>query len=247
MSLMLVPALLLGLGCASKQETADLEARLKALEEKVAAQEAKGPGAKGPLAAKDRPAPAPDDPNEKAAGDLMKEAQQAMAGADFAGAKAKIQELQQKYPETRAAKAAARVMTELAIIGTDAPPLDTEKWFQGKAAYGSQPTLLVFWEQWCPHCREEMPQMQALSEKMKGKLNIVGMTKVTKKATDELVMQFIAENKITFPIGKEKGGSLSQAFAVTGIPAAAIVKDGKIIWRGHPNKLTDEFLAKLLG
>ena len=177
----------------------------------------------------------------------MKESQQAMNAADFMTAKAKLQELQQKYPETRAAKAASRVMTELAIIGTDAPALDTEKWFQGKVAYGSQPTLLVFWEQWCPHCREEMPQMEALSAKMKGKLSIVGMTKVTKKSTDELVMQFISENKLTFPIGKEKGGSLSQAFAVTGIPAAAIVKDGKIIWRGHPNKLTDEFLAKLLG
>jgi hypothetical protein len=32
---------------------------------------------------------------------------------------------------------------------------------------------------------------------------------------------------------------------VTGIPAAAVVKGGKVIWRGHPAQLTDDVLGKL--
>ena len=35
---------------------------------------------------------------------------------------------------------------------------------------------------------------------------------------------------------------MSQHFNVSGIPAAAVVKDGKIVWRGHPARLTDEMI-----
>jgi thiol-disulfide isomerase/thioredoxin len=230
--------------CATRQETTDLDARVKALEEKIATMEG---GAK-PTAAKvkaETPTPSPED---AAATQLMKDAQLAIAAADFAAARAKLDELVKTYPTSRAAKAATRISAELAIIGTPAPELVVDKWFQGKATFaGNKATLIIFWEQWCPHCKEEMPKMQSLAEKWKDSLNVIGMTKVTKTATDELVMQYLQEQKIQFPIGKEKEGSMSKAFAISGVPAAAIVKGGQIIWRGHPNKLTDEFLTKLLG
>jgi thiol-disulfide isomerase/thioredoxin len=240
----LLPVLLLSLGgCATKAQFDELDARVKAIEEKSAKPEAsqalKAPGAAAAAAAAN-------DPNEVAAGTLMKEAQQAINNADFPTAKAKLAEIAEKYPETRAAKAAARINTEVALIGSPAPKMEVEKWYQGKADFSaSKASLLIFWEQWCPHCKEEMPKMQPLSEKWKDKLNVVGVTKVTRKATDELVMAFLKENNILFPIGKETG-TLSTAFAVTGIPAAAMVSNGNIIWRGHPNKLTDDFLTKML-
>jgi thiol-disulfide isomerase/thioredoxin len=212
---------------------------VKALEEKSAAQ----PGAARPVAT----APAPD-PNEDAAGELMKDAQLAINNADFDTAKSKLADIQSKYPQTRAAKAAARISDEIGLIGQAAPPLTVDKWFQGKADYSSnKATLVVFWEQWCPHCKEEMPKMEPLSEKWKDKLTVIGVTKVTKSATDDLVVQFLKDNNIKFPIAKEKDGAISQAYSVSGIPAAAIVKGGKVIWRGHPNKLTDDFITKLLG
>ncbi len=242
MTRILASLVLLGLvGCASKQEVTDLDARIKALEEKLAKPEA-APAANKPGA------PPASTPEDDAASALMKEAQVAINGANFDLAKAKLAEISEKYPETRAAKAATRIAAEIGIIGTDAPTMEVEKWFQGKANWDSKKaTLVVFWEQWCPHCKDEMPKMQPLSEKWSSKLQVVGMTKVTKKSTDELVTAFLSENKIKFPVGKEKDGSLSKAFMVTGIPAAAIVKDGKIIWRGHPNKLTEAFLTQLLG
>ena len=39
---------------------------------------------------------------------------------------------------------------------------------------------------------------------------------------------------------------MSSSFAVTGIPAAALVKDGKVVWRGHPARLDDALLDKLM-
>jgi hypothetical protein len=39
---------------------------------------------------------------------------------------------------------------------------------------------------------------------------------------------------------------VAEAFNVSGIPAAAIVKDGKIVWRGHPARLKPENIDKML-
>jgi thiol-disulfide isomerase/thioredoxin len=178
----------------------------------------------------------------------MEEAQNAMTANDYPTAKIKLQEVMDKYKTTRAGMAATKMMPEVSLIGSDAKPIEAEKWFQGKAQIGdSKATLLVFWESWCPHCKREMPKMPELQAKWKDKgLEIVSLTKVNKSATDESVTTFLKENKIDIPTAKEKDGSMSAAYAVTGVPAAAIVKDGKVIWRGHPARLTDELLGKLL-
>ncbi len=228
-------------GCAQKSELDAANERIKALEEKVAQLE-KAPAAKGAAAS------AASSEEEEAAGKLMQEVQEAVKGGDYATAKTKLADLTGKYAATRAGKAATRMASEINLIGTDAAPIEVDKWFQGKADFsGSKATLLVFWEVWCPHCKKEMPQLAEEEGKWKEKgVQIVGVTKVTKSATDEKVSEFLKENKIKYPVAKEKDGSMSKAYAVSGIPAAALVKDGKVIWRGHPARLDDATVEKLL-
>ena len=69
-----------------------------------------------------------------------------------------------------------------------------------------------------------------------------GLTKVTRSATDETVTQFIAQASVGYPVAKEDAGKISNYFNVSGVPAAALVKDGKIVWRGHPARITDTML-----
>ena len=40
----------------------------------------------------------------------------------------------------------------------------------------------------------------------------------------------------------KESGDASKAFGVSGIPAAAVVKDGKVVWRGHPGRLTEQMI-----
>lgn len=227
-------------GCAQKSEVDAMDARLKAIEEKVATLEKAPPGKAGAVAANPE--------EEEAAAKLMTEVQDSIKANDYATAKTKLADLTGKYSGTRAGKAAARMAAEINLIGTDAAPLEMEKWFQGKAELSdSKATLLVFWEVWCPHCKKELPKLAEEEGKYKEMgVQVVGITKVTKSATDESVEAFIKESKAKFPIGKEKDGSLSKAYSVSGIPAAALVKDGKVIWRGHPARLDDTTLAALL-
>ncbi|MFZ5482252.1 MAG: TlpA family protein disulfide reductase [Myxococcota bacterium] len=232
-------ALLFAGGCAQKSDLDAANEKIKALEEKVAKLEAGG--AKGGATAAD---PA----KEEAATKLMTDTQEALKNGDYATAKSKIAELTGSYADTRAGKAASRMAAEVNLVGTDAAPIEVEKWFQGKGDYsGDKATLLVFWEVWCPHCKKEMPKLAEEEGKYKAKgVQIVALTKVTKSATDEKVAEFIKEHNLKYPVGKEKGDNMSKAFSVSGIPAAALVKDGKVVWRGHPARLTDEMLDKLL-
>ncbi len=225
-------------GCTDpelEQRLTQMETRTKALEEKVAQLESRpaGPARQAQV----------DPEQEKAASALLREASQLNEKMDYDGAKAKLAQLNDKYPDTRSNRQARRLAQELEIIGKDAGDMEVEKWFQGKTAMADgEATLLVFWEVWCPHCRREVPKVQATFDKYNGKgLNLVGLTKITKTSTDEKVTEFISENNLTYPIAKETG-SLSQRFGVRGIPAAAVVKDGKIVWRGHPAKINDQMI-----
>jgi len=236
---MLAIVALVGLGACSDPEVNEkltkLEERIQKLEESPKA--AARPGQADPA-------------SEQAAAELLKAATSAAEAMDVDTAKAKLAELNEKYGTTRAARAAQRLATELEVVGKDEAELEVEKWFQGSAAdvEGGKATLYVFWEVWCPHCKREVPKLAETYDKYKGKgLSMVGLTKMTRNITDEDVSAFIKDKGVNYPIAKEKGDNLSRHYGVRGIPAAAMVKDGKVVWRGHPARLSDDMIAKYLG
>lgn len=215
---------------ALQQKVDDLEKKVAAMEATVAKGGAAAPGA------------AAADPNEQTAQNLLREATGDMEGGNYDAAKAKIDKIVGEFGGTRAARSAARVKMELDVIGKDAPALATEKWYQG-AEGDSKATLLVFWEVWCPHCRREVPKLEETFKKYGSQgLGVVGLTKQTRDITDEQVTEFIKENNISYPVAKEAGQSMSDAFGVRGVPAAAVVKDGKVVWRGHPARIDDAMI-----
>jgi peroxiredoxin len=185
---------------------------------------------------------------EEAANAVMKEATEAIKLSDFATAKTKLSALKAEYPSTKAGKAADQMYREVSLVGEPAAPLEVEKWMQGSATYADAPvTLLVFWEAWCPHCKREMPELAKREDDLKKKgVQIVGITKITKSATEESAAAFLTENDIKFPNAKEKDASMSTGFNVSGIPAAALVKGGMVIWRGHPGRLDDATIDKFI-
>jgi len=220
-------------GCADPE----LQKKVEDLEKKVAELEKRPVGMPG--------APGAANPEaENKAAELLKAATKASEEGNYDEAKAKLAELKSKFGATRAAKAAARLDSELAVIGKDAGALEVDKWFQGDlGSLDDGTTLLVFWEVWCPHCKREVPKLAETYNKFNGKgLKMVGLTKMTRDIKEEQVTSFLSENKVNYPIAKEKGDSMSQHFGVRGIPAAAVVKDGKVVWRGHPARLNDQMI-----
>jgi thiol-disulfide isomerase/thioredoxin len=166
---------------------------------------------------------------------------------ELEAAKSAMGEFLKKYNDTETAKTARRLHQEvLSVIGKEAPTeWGIEKWFQGENDIdlsSDKTTLLVFWETWCPHCKREVPKLQALYDSLKGEgLQVLGVTRITKSSTEEGVAAFLKEHDVTYPIAREDG-KMNGHFSVRGIPAGAVLKNGKVIWRGHPGELNEDKL-----
>jgi peroxiredoxin len=226
----------------------EMEQRIKDLEAKVETLEKRGPAAPGAAAGAAAPTATPE--QEQAAAALLKEATEAIDQMNFDLAREKVSEIKTKFADTRAAKAVQRLDDDLQVIGKAEAPLEVEKWYQGSAAdvQGGKATMYVFWEVWCPHCKREVPKLSETYTKYGDKgFKVVGVTRQTKDIKDDQVTGFITENKVNYPIAKDKGEELSRYYGVRGIPAAAVVKDGKVVWRGHPAKVTDDLINKWIG
>jgi thiol-disulfide isomerase/thioredoxin len=187
---------------------------------------------------------------EQEARAALNDISQLVAAGDVMQAKARIQSIGAKYSATQVGRQFQSIGRELAVVGLDGPTdWGIEKWFQGEDRIdldGKGTMVVVFWETWCPHCRKEVPKLQALYEKYRDRgLDVLGLTRVTRSATDQSVRDIITQNNVAYPIAKENGAA-AKYFSVSGIPAAAVLKGGKVIWRGHPARLTDDLLENWL-
>jgi peroxiredoxin len=162
-------------------------------------------------------------------------------------AKPQLDAFMEQFGNTNAGRQAQRLHQELSVVGRAVPEdLKIDQWFQGEAAdvdlHGTGTTVLVFWETWCPHCRREVPKLEKMYQENRDRgLQVLGLSKLTKSATEETLRGFADEHGLQFPLAKEDG-ALSSHFGVSGIPAVAVVQEGRVIWRGHPARITAEML-----
>ena len=66
------------------------------------------------------------------------------------------------------------------------------------AAYKGKVVIVNFWATWCPPCRAEIPDLVALQDKYKDRLQIVGISEDEGSVDD--VRRFAADHKINYPI-----------------------------------------------
>ena len=165
----------------------------------------------------------------------------------FAEMRQKMKELETKIPEVRQAKAFTDLEVELGYIGREAGDLMVEKWFQGETHYeNAKVTLLVFFETWCPHCQDEMPRIELMHKTFAPQgLEVVGLTKVSETATEESVYGFITEHAVSFPVAKVTE-TFAGRYGVDTVPAAVIIKSGKIVWRGKPDRIAGKTIEMVL-
>ena len=87
--------------------------------------------------------------------------------------------------------------------------------------------LINFWATWCPPCRKEMPDLQALYDKYKSQ-GLVVLSISDEEAAK--VSPFIAERKITYPVLLDPGRKVNEAFVVEGIPKSFVYdRQGKLV------------------
>ena len=103
--------------------------------------------------------------------------------------------------------------------------------------------LVNFWATWCPPCRKEMPDLEALYNRFKDKGLIV--LAISDEDASK-VAPFIAEHHYTYPILLDPGSKVHQLFVVQGIPKSFLYnREGHLAAEAIDMRTMNQFLALL--
>jgi thiol-disulfide isomerase/thioredoxin len=103
--------------------------------------------------------------------------------------------------------------------------------------------LVNFWATWCPPCRKEMPDLQALYDNYKDQGFVVLSISDEESAK---VAPFIAERKISYPVLLDPGRKVNDAFVVEGIPKSFVYdREGKLVAQSIDMRTRSQFQQML--
>lgn len=126
-------------------------------------------------------------------------------------------------------------------VGANAPEFSVGSWIQGEVDGINDPTktyIVEFWATWCGPCMRSIPHLNKLYQRYRGAgLVIIGIS----DEPASTVKPFVARkgNSMSYPVAVDTSEKVMnekwmKAAKQDGIPAAFIVRGGKVLWIGNP-------------
>ena len=104
--------------------------------------------------------------------------------------------------------------------------------------------LVNFWATWCPPCRKEMPDIEALYNRYKDQGFVI--LAISEDEETNKVAPFIAERKINYPILLDPGQKVNNLFQVEGIPKSFVYdREGRLVAQSIDMRTQRQFLEML--
>jgi peroxiredoxin len=117
--------------------------------------------------------------------------------------------------------------------GAAAPALslrDVDGRVHALKAYRGKVVLINFWATWCEPCRQEMPSIQRLRDRLSGKGFAVLAVSVDEP--DARVRQFVKQTGLDLTVVMDPGKTVTRNWGVRYLPVSFIVgADGRIRYR----------------
>ncbi|HEC20077.1 MAG TPA: TlpA family protein disulfide reductase [Gammaproteobacteria bacterium] len=93
--------------------------------------------------------------------------------------------------------------------------------------YKGYVTLINFWASWCPPCVKEIPSLNRLMDKMRGKP--FRLISVNYAETPETIHAFLAKVNVDFPVLVDRDGRITRRWKVVAFPSTFVIgPDGRI-------------------
>lgn len=131
--------------------------------------------------------------------------------------------------------------------------------------YGNQHTLsdykgkvvfLNFWATWCPPCKKEMPDIEALYKDFglnQDDVIFLGVANPKTKASPsnsdiekEEIIQFLQENQYTFPTVFDETGEIFDYYAISAFPTTFMINKEGNIFGYVPGMLTKDIMKNII-
>lgn len=119
--------------------------------------------------------------------------------------------------------------------------LDGHSWT--RSALGGKVVLVNFWATWCPPCRKEMPDLDALYREFKDRgLVVLALS----NEPDATVRAYIEAHPVTYPILLDAGSRVSDALKIDSIPKTFLYdRTGRMVAQSIDMRTRGQFLAML--
>jgi len=136
-------------------------------------------------------------------------------------------------PATTTGTDIGSVMPEYSALWLDGSKFDL-------ASKRDKVVLLNLWATWCGPCRYEIPELQTLHAKYQPKgFEVIGVS-VDESGADS-VKQFVAEQKMTYPVALDPEGKLAGILQTSVLPTSILLdRNGRIVWKHYAAIMPDD-------
>jgi len=120
--------------------------------------------------------------------------------------------------------------------------LGIENWLiEDYTLKATAPTLVLFWESWCPYSQLRISRLNGLLAEDESNLQVIGMTSLNGDMQEDDAESFVERNDLSFP-SAVYDGKVFEDLGFTGWPWAAAVHEGNMVWKGSPAERSLAFL-----
>ena len=139
--------------------------------------------------------------------------------------------------------------------GSPAPALKPEKWLKGEPVAAFEPGkvyLVECWATWCGPCVAAIPHLNKLHHTFLDQgLVVIGVNVMGDPEEKAAALVARQGDKMAYRVAYDgKSGNIAtgwlKAAGVRGIPHAFLVREGLILWHGHPSGLNEENIREVL-
>ena len=105
------------------------------------------------------------------------------------------------------------------------------------------PVIVNFFGAWCGPCRTEMPDFETVFQEVEGEVAFLG---ISVRESPEDARGLIDDTGVTYTIGRDPSGEITQAFDVVNFPSTYLLGADGTVLATHPGALDADGLRDLI-